>query len=617
MTNISNIVNNTNTFNTMENSQPISSFTSSINSQTTQYTNLIDMDNSALNFSQLPSFSQNHDIQNQKFSQSGLPDFSPISNVNPNNDSVFMGTDSDMIEALNENISQEYMRKRKSTNSPQGGAREKRLAFNSEHSSREFYNVNPQRYLVRNLQQNMIQTPQQDKNKTIIIEPQDDHREAKMFFANETTLTKMIKASPLSKVEIININKNLTKKLLIITIKSEYNIEELLKLKQLGDWNINCRLPMSLSYSKGVIGPLGLQNTEEEIKNELKAKYDNIVTVKRITKGKENKPTVYIMVEFSTTELPDVLHAFYQQFKVKIYIGKPWQCYNCQDLGHNANECNGKTRCVVCAGNHRLSDCPSKKGEQVTIKCANCNQNHAASYGGCTKIKTAKLVEKVRAEEKTSYREALKIINNNNISVRNSTNSQTSYSAALKNSTRPNQQILPYNNTQTLKTMKNQGTQTNVNYEELTNNITENIIKKVSMLIFKLFSMQSGVSFDDETIANITRETLGYATANNSKTSSVSPQNIIETVTENQSNNSIWSEQGKSNSSDTNIKDYSLKKNTKSQTNSTVSTEGTSQTLNTGHSTNTFDSHPKQTRQIRSNNAKTYNAKANNTKGKK
>ena len=104
-------------------------------------------------------------------------------------------------------------------------------------------------------------------------------------------------------------------------------------------------------------------------------------------------------------------------YKVSLYIDRPWQCYRCQQFGHNTNGCHAQLKCVVCAGRHNVKDCESR-----IPKCSNCGNSYTANYGGCSYMKKAKIVEKVRAEKKLSYRDACLHVNalhktqpNNNI----------------------------------------------------------------------------------------------------------------------------------------------------------------------------------------------------------
>lgn len=57
------------------------------------------------------------------------------------------------------------------------------------------------------------------------------------------------------------------------------------------------------------------------------------------------------------------------------------QCYRCQEFGHTKTYCNKRYKCVKCAENHQSVNCPKEKNQPAT--CANCNENHAASYKGC------------------------------------------------------------------------------------------------------------------------------------------------------------------------------------------------------------------------------------------
>lgn len=78
------------------------------------------------------------------------------------------------------------------------------------------------------------------------------------------------------------------------------------------------------------------------------------------------------------------------------------QCRNCQMYGHSSINCHMPTYCLVCASNHKTDDCPKKvkravlehqkiSGEEIDksfVKCANCGDNHPASYHGCIARKT-------------------------------------------------------------------------------------------------------------------------------------------------------------------------------------------------------------------------------------
>ena len=66
--------------------------------------------------------------------------------------------------------------------------------------------------------------------------------------------------------------------------------------------------------------------------------------------------------------------------KVERYVGKPPFCGNCQKWGHRVWQCDGRTKCGFCAGNHDTKLCKEKidNGEKITPKCPNCYQQHNA-----------------------------------------------------------------------------------------------------------------------------------------------------------------------------------------------------------------------------------------------
>ncbi|XP_071854839.1 uncharacterized protein [Apostichopus japonicus] len=64
------------------------------------------------------------------------------------------------------------------------------------------------------------------------------------------------------------------------------------------------------------------------------------------------------------------------------------QCHNCQKFGHYASSCTNPKTCLRCGGTHSLAECTTPREQP---NCANCNQQHIASYKGCPSyLKTAK-----------------------------------------------------------------------------------------------------------------------------------------------------------------------------------------------------------------------------------
>jgi hypothetical protein len=251
-----------------------------------------------------------------------------------------------------------------------------------------------------------------DNNPTstvILIEPIADHRTVEKFFGNDILLSKSIESSLFGKIGVHEMNKNFKRKILIVTLKpgNENRVSELLNVNKLGNWNIRCRLPRAHTITYGVIGPFGPDVSDEELTEILtQSGYDGAKATRIFKTSKKIKTSMFkVMLEVS--QLPHYIYLGYQRYPVKLYIDSPWQCFKCQKFGHTASDCHGKQKCVVCSGAHSLKDCTGN-----SPKCGNCGGAHTASYGGCAYMKEAKEVEKLRAECKLSYRDAVAKVKN-------------------------------------------------------------------------------------------------------------------------------------------------------------------------------------------------------------
>ena len=67
----------------------------------------------------------------------------------------------------------------------------------------------------------------------------------------------------------------------------------------------------------------------------------------------------------------------------------PTQCYKCQSYGHGTRNCFMPTKCLLCSGNHSVTNChlnliePEAKKEK--LKCSNCQLNHQSNSPECPK----------------------------------------------------------------------------------------------------------------------------------------------------------------------------------------------------------------------------------------
>ena len=129
----------------------------------------------------------------------------------------------------------------------------------------------------------------EDSSPTVIlIEPKpNEGQQLKEFFKNDIKIAKAIKKSTLGKYKIDKVTKNLNRNIMAIVYEEKINnTEQLLSVKELDSWKIECKLPSRKTSTLGVIGPIGLDCTDEEILDELQDAGYNVTSAKRIMKRK-------------------------------------------------------------------------------------------------------------------------------------------------------------------------------------------------------------------------------------------------------------------------------------------------------------------------------------------
>ena len=234
------------------------------------------------------------------------------------------------------------------------------------------------------------------------------------------------------------------------------------------------------------------------------------MTAKRVKR--RGRPIKTARIEFEG-DLPQYVNFAMERFEVSLYVDRVWQCYKCQRLGHHAEHCNSRARCMICAESHESRDCPQKqvRRQEQTIKCVNCKGQHTANYEGCPVYIEAKKVEKVRAEQRLSYRDAVVAVRQNNQGEASNCESQAS--GGNTNSTQSNKIL------KTLRPIVNslQGSQAPIRETVATREMgtqtdpvstpedkTENLVITVVKLVLGL--MNAG---KDGNINDIVKETTG------------------------------------------------------------------------------------------------------------
>ena len=240
---------------------------------------------------------------------------------------------------------------------------------------------------------------------------------------------------------------------------------------------------------------------------------------------KDKVPSLNVKLSFSTTDLPEYVFVGFQRFPVRAYVSNTWQCYNCNGYGHNAADCRFKTRCHLCGGGHNYKNCDKKdaEGRVQNTKCCNCKGDHAANYGGCPAMKSAKAIEKIRSEKKISYRDACLHYKN----TKNANNIANGLSE--NNPTQPINSNNPENLSQTAptadETIKSVPPviipQIQVTSECKRCNDRDELVKGLAIVITKLFNQRSEVKDISKKVSEAFKSILNI---------SVAPEDLVKSV---------------------------------------------------------------------------------------
>ena len=95
----------------------------------------------------------------------------------------------------------------------------------------------------------------------------------------------------------------------------------------------------------------------------------------------------------------------YRSFRMWLFVKGRQQCFNCQKLGHHARTCRSEIHtCRYCAVRHHSHQC--KDNKQLTLKCANYEQEHATTSRLCPKrIEVEKKAKNAPASQRTTQKQ--------------------------------------------------------------------------------------------------------------------------------------------------------------------------------------------------------------------
>lgn len=108
-------------------------------------------------------------------------------------------------------------------------------------------------------------------------------------------------------------------------------------------------------------------------------------TTDKTTNRKRPLPVFSLIADSNVniTQLRGVKTILHHTFRIENYRtnGQLPQWYRCQKFGHASYHCRHPIKCVRCAEDHNISNCP----RSTDPKCANCGEGHVASFRMCPK----------------------------------------------------------------------------------------------------------------------------------------------------------------------------------------------------------------------------------------
>ena len=251
----------------------------------------------------------------------------------------------------------------------------------------------------------------------IIIKPEDPN-----IFRNPITLGNALRSSAFHKYEqqdVKNVNVNKKKCLIAITLKdTKENIDNLVKVTKIGNIRVTCvnKLEKTIPTVRiGVIHPVSTDIPIDDLTPLIKVKHDSIsifdpeIEVQSIERmqrkvGTQKEDSQSIKIFFVGPVLPKAVTIMHSYYKVNPYVALPLQCYKCQRIGHTAKSCTAQARCMLCGGPHTKNECSVT--DESNHRCANCRGRHKANSTECETYQEAKAIERLRAKNNTTFREA-------------------------------------------------------------------------------------------------------------------------------------------------------------------------------------------------------------------
>ena len=236
---------------------------------------------------------------------------------------------------------------------------------------------------------------------TLLLSPSDPNvsrRDLNIF-----TMFRLLKVNP--HVTGIDYCRRRREGEILIKFLPEHESSEkaMLRLTQINQIPVTVTAPAHLNVIKGVITHPEMAYMNEEDVHEM-LEDQGVIFCK---KQPESATSVIGWKVGSYSSPPLTVKLGWDTVKVRTYVPRPVRCFNCQELGHVAEQCESEQTCSFCCETHKLEDCTYRKIEESY--CMNCQEyGHPSTSKKCPEWKKQCGIQKIKKQEKKTYSEAAK-----------------------------------------------------------------------------------------------------------------------------------------------------------------------------------------------------------------
>ena len=134
-----------------------------------------------------------------------------------------------------------------------------------------------------------------------------------------------------------------------LVVPNQNLLDKLLSVNQIGEWHVECYIPMRDKFKYGVIYPVDIDTDLGKLKHDINI--ENGVQVAKIErlnarKNGEILPSTTLKLAFNDNCLSVSICIGIFSYRVRPFVFNPLKCYKCQRIRHTACSCKAKQCCL-------------------------------------------------------------------------------------------------------------------------------------------------------------------------------------------------------------------------------------------------------------------------------